>query len=98
ADAATSSGYSLWPLNNAAEPGLFRIELTSGAVDTLKLRQSLQALTGIGGIDIKNGADGQTLSISKGKVRADAIISAAGAAGFNLSTIQPPVALLTLQP
>jgi copper chaperone CopZ len=98
AEAAKAGGFTLWPLHHAAGPRLFAIERRPGTDGQQQLRQALQNLEGIGELGIGAGADGPRLSVTGGRVRPDAILAAARAAGFTLAPVEAPVTLPTLLP
>lgn len=97
AAAAKAEGYDLWPLGSARGPREFRID-GRPAADAEKLRQALQALEGIGELEIRAAPGGQRLFVTGGRARPDGILAAAAGAGFTLTAVEAPVTLPTLLP
>jgi len=93
--AAKGAGFEVWPLGGGAAAREFRL---GPGQDPRKLRDALQALEGIGQIDIAESPEGARLKIAGGRVRPDAIVSAAREAGIEIVPLPEPITLPTADP
>ncbi len=89
--AAKSAGFRFRPLTDPVG-GRFRVSGTTDADAEGKLRKALQAVAGIGELQIQTNSEGAQLSVSGGTTIPEVIVAVAKAAGFDLRPADPVAA------
>jgi copper chaperone CopZ len=84
AEKALAAGFTLKTLSSAAGVRMFSVSGMSGPDDEEKLRKAVQGVSGIGEFQIMTLGDMTRLGVRGGSASPDAILAAAGSAGFEL--------------
>lgn len=98
AAAAKPAGYIVWPLSAGSGVREFRIGAAAGETQQKALAKRLQGLEGIGEVSLKSEPDGAVLVVAGGRVRPDALRSAAMETGVELTPLPEKITLPTLTP